>query len=204
MLLRLHPAQGYKCSRPPKTCRVFVKKFVKKHDHLRRGSMYKYRLSVILVCLVSTGSIGQTKRSNSLDDPRWKPAGVTQYETLTYDSKTLKETAEGTIIVWIQFKYTSAGKLAILKNRVEDKLSVRGYDQLESSVHQYELNCIKRTMRVLAYVDYATDDTVLASKTLDDDTWHAVVPGSIIELILEVPMQFCKKELRPPQTSYCM
>lgn len=152
--------------------------------------MSKYILLGLAFCVIAVCSFGQTK-----PDPRWKIAGLSDFATLTYDPKSIQETPDGTITVWLQFKHTAAGILQTLKTRAQKDLPTQGYDKLDSTLHRYEFNCSKRTMRVLSFTDYASDGSTLDSEEFgNSDKWRSVTPDSIIETGFEASCIAWKKK----------
>jgi hypothetical protein len=155
--------------------------------------MHRPVLLTLILCFIAATSLAQNKRQEPLD-PRWKPAGYNDYETFTYDSKTLRKTPAGTIDVWIQFIYTDSGRIDNLKARAKAKLSTKGYENLERTLNHFEIDCANRTMRTLGFSDYDADGAILSSEEYGDkDKWHAVMPDTTFEQTLEAVCKAASK-----------
>jgi len=86
--------------------------------------------------------------------------------------------------VWGRRVFSDEGRKEFIKDRIDNRLSVEGMDKIDHFNTLYEINCDKKTDRVLSVVSYDTDGKVISSSVVETK-WKYTVPNSIGDSFLK-------------------
>jgi hypothetical protein len=115
---------------------------------------------------------------------------------LFYDRSTLTKPQMGIIKVWLKLKYSDEGKRLYIQEMKKAGLSVDRYQALDSSSHMYEINCMKRQVRIMALGDFAADGSTLDQKIMKpspSEGWETIEPDSMLVMAHQTVCQSQKK-----------
>lgn len=128
---------------------------------------------------------------------KWVSLGKgSEGDELFYDRSTLKKHPVGMIEVWLKLKYSEKSRNMYIQGLKSAGLSVAGYEKLDSSWQLYEINCLKRQVRIMALADFATDGSTLDKKVMKfgpSEGWEIIEPDSMLVMAHEAVCQSGKK-----------
>jgi len=87
--------------------------------------------------------------------------------------------------VWGRRVFSDEGRKEFIQDRIDNRLSVEGMDKIDHFNTLYEINCDKKTDRVLSVVSYDTDGKVISSSVVETK-WEYIVPNSIGDSFLKI------------------
>lgn len=123
----------------------------------------------------------ENKSSDWVEHGRDELVGnVNSYKKVTID----KEGGKNIIQVFDKTVYSEKGKKDRIQERRNNKLSTEGYEKLSHTVYSFQVNCNKKTMKLLSLVDFNTDGKILSSSPIDNPEWLNSTPGSTAESIV--------------------
>jgi hypothetical protein len=126
-------------------------------------------------------------------DPRWRIFSFDSFGSAHfYDSESI--VVSGNIVkVWKKMIYSERGKQYYIKWRIQDKLNVKGYKNLDYSLDLFKIDCFEKKLQILETIDYASDGSILESVDIPEflAEWSSITPGSVEEGLYE---EVCKTE----------
>jgi len=116
-------------------------------------------------------------------DPRWK---FLDFDTLGaayfYDSESI--VVSGNIVkVWVKQIYSERNKQYYIKLRIQKKLNVKGYKNLDYTLDLFKIDCLEKKFQILETIDYASDGSILESVDIPEflSEWSSITPDSVGE-----------------------
>lgn len=73
-----------------------------------------------------------------------------------------------------------------ITERLKRGLSIKGYENYESSQDIYEINCVEKKFRVLSGADYDTENNILSSYNNPSLEWRVVPENSAIMSLIKL------------------
>ncbi len=157
-------------------------------------------LSFLLALVVSWGCSNDGKVDDQLPKPSPPAAASSDWleygrsnkgDVYSYNKTSIKQRTADVLQVWEK-------KIISDKSREEDieyyrsqRLSTKGYEKLSYKLILQEIDCKKKTYRILSIIEYDTDDHVLDSLSFDKPDWGSITPGSVIDALRG---KVCKKQ----------
>jgi hypothetical protein len=90
-----------------------------------------------------------------------------------------------TIRIWEKVILSEKAKQQFIKEvKVQKKLDLGKYINLDHTLNLWEIDCIKRTYRKLEFLTYTSDESII-NKLIPSDKWHSIVPETITESLFE-------------------
>ena len=149
--------------------------------------MKKINSVIFLSVLVLFLLIGCVSSSSNLvksgDDNDW----VINYTDMNNDviSYKVEKRIKDVVQVWGRRVFSDEGRKEFIQDRIDNRLSIEGMDKLDHFNTLYEINCDKKTDRVLSVVSYDTDGKVISSSVVETK-WEYIVPNSIGDSFLKI------------------
>jgi hypothetical protein len=116
-------------------------------------------------------------------DPRWK---FLDFDTLGaahfYDSESI--VVSGNIVkVWVKQIYSERNKQYYIKLRIQKKLKVKGYKNLDHTLDLFKIDCFEKKFQILETIDYASDGSILESVDIPEflSEWSSITLDSVGE-----------------------
>jgi len=139
--------------------------------------MRVYNIILVIFCLAfiwgcSTGKVG---------DRNWRLFDMDNLRDYYFDADSLEEVTKGLVRV----KLGSAVKGNEARNweigeRLKRGLSIKGYENYDSSQDIYEINYVEKKFRLISGADYDTENNKLASYENPSIEWHPIPENSAI------------------------
>lgn len=104
---------------------------------------------------------------------------------LFFDVESLVQHA-GIVKTWMKAIYSDEGRKERIKDRVIRKASVERYERLSYALELQEIDCVRKTFRILAYADYSSDGKILHKSIMDlqpSEGWEPIAPDSMGEVV---------------------
>jgi hypothetical protein len=116
-------------------------------------------------------------------DLRWKFLDLDSLGSAHfYDSESI--VVSGNIVkVWKKLIYSERGKQYYIKWRIQKKLNVKGYKNLDYTLDLFKIDCFKKKFQILETIDYASDGSILESVNFPEflSEWSSILPDSVGE-----------------------
>jgi hypothetical protein len=135
---------------------------------------------------------------------RWRSITMTENFDYRLDTRTVRRPSGDLVQAWVKeqvhpnFLSRTAGRIIAKDRREKVRLSTEGYDDFDSEVLLYEINCSAGRMRSLQTIDYTETGTILGSTRTPKSNWLNVAPDSIGEKILNAVCSY-KPMIKPPR-----
>jgi hypothetical protein len=115
----------------------------------------------------------------------WKPYAISQSGNYRYfyDAGSTLYHSKDLVRFWSKVLYrTDEGKGKVMSFRKNMGLTTKGYQNIDYTLRYKEINCDKRTHRLLSTYDYDKGGNLLDSVTYSfEAAWKSIVPDSAIE-----------------------
>jgi hypothetical protein len=151
-------------------------------SHKKEGIRMK-SLSLVIFLLVGL-AIGSYKNVWAIDY-RW--FGENDEGMFFYDIESIAYPSKDTVRVWIREVFSLQGRRAM------SRALGGGYENLDHSISQEELNCKDKTFRQLSRTIYTQDGSILSSSKNLAEPFQPIQPNSVNELLYEA---VCEQEGR--------
>ena len=102
-----------------------------------------------------------------------------------YDRENLTKLPSGIIKVWEKTQYSDKSRSKYIQRKINDGLSVRGYNTLSFQLGLVEVNCSAREQRLLQVSQHSSDGQVLFTHTYNQkpsEGWIPISPESVSEI----------------------
>ena len=106
-----------------------------------------------------------------------------------YDRDNVVATHEGTLRVTVKYVYTGPGKKEVVRSRERSELPTKGYEILDHSIAQYELNCKTKEQAIFSVNEIDAGGKELDRYNPPARAWTIIKPGGIGEVLLN---EICK------------
>lgn len=119
----------------------------------------------------------------------WKVFDRDENFSYHYDTEIVKYPSKG--IVNLQMKMVSIddkGRDLLIKQRKQQKLSIKGYKNFTHAIILCEINCEKKLIGVISLDEYDKNGKILFSKIFPADqvVWVSITEGGMFELVNNV------------------
>jgi hypothetical protein len=108
-----------------------------------------------------------------------------------YDRDNIVATDEGTLRVTVKYVYTGSGKKEVVQSRERSELPTKGYEILDHSIAQYELNCKTKEQAIFSVTEIDARGKELDRYNPPSRAWTSIKPGGIGEVLLN---EICKRK----------
>jgi hypothetical protein len=116
-------------------------------------------------------------------DPRWKFLGFDSFGSAHfYDSESI--VVSGNIVkVWGKETFSERGKQNFIKRRIQEKLNVKGYENLDHLLVLIKIDCSERRFQMLEGIYYVLDGSILDHVDIPEflAKWFSISPNSVME-----------------------
>ena len=113
----------------------------------------------------------------------WIPFGNTE-NPLFFDKKNVVSTPQKTIKVWTKKHIDAQEALEIMKWRVKEGHSTKGYEGpngVDHALLRYELQCEAKEYRICGITEYNRNGKVLHTYLSTNEPWEQIAPDTIID-----------------------
>gem|GEM_PF-658345 len=132
----------------------------------------------ILICSCATGKVG---------DRNWRLFDMDNLRDYYFDGDSIEELTKG--LVRVKLGTVVKGNEARnweIEERLKRGLSIKGYENYDSSQDIYEINCLEKKFRVLSGTDYDTENNVLSSYNNPNLEWRKIPENSAIMTLIKL------------------
>ncbi|MDD5344630.1 MAG: hypothetical protein PHW12_09450 [Smithella sp.] len=125
--------------------------------------------------------------SNVNSSPNWvkylndKDGNICSYKKVNIN----KDNGNYIVQVWTKIVLSEKRRKEIIQKRIELGISTKGDDKLSEEWGLSEIDCKKKTERILSVTLYDTDGNVLFSRNYDKREWSYVIPDSRGDILLK-------------------
>lgn len=150
-----------------------------------RGASKKWILFLFVISIIYMFLSGCTPAR--IGEGNWRLFDMDNLRDYYFDSDSIEELTKG--LVRIKLGTVVKGAEARnweIRERLHRGLSIKGYENYESSQDIYEINCIEKKFRVLSGTDYDTEDNILSSYDNPSLEWRTVTENSAIMSLIKL------------------
>lgn len=102
-----------------------------------------------------------------------------------YDRENVVPSGDKMLRVTVRYVYSEAGKKEVIKSRKRSELPTDGYERLDRSIVQYELDCGKWQQAIFSVSEIDVDGKELDRYNPPGRTWTPVKRGGIGDMLLK-------------------
>lgn len=145
--------------------------------------MRLYNIILAIFCLATiwgctTGKVG---------DRNWRLFDMDNLRDYYFDADSLEEITKGLVRVKLgSVVKGNEGRNWEIAERLKRGLSIKGYENYDSSQDIYELNCIEKKFRLISGSDYDTENNILSSYENPSMEWRLIPENSAIMSLIKL------------------
>jgi hypothetical protein len=146
-----------------------------------------YLLILLLTIIISFPSIcfSEFKTIKERSD-KWILFGKSDVGIHYYDKSSIKIVSSKIIKVLTKVRLSKVEKNKVIQERIKNKLSTDGWEELNEQIMLNELDCVNKTYKINKLSDYNYQGTIINDLDFSNTEMEPVIPESINEGLLKI------------------